>query len=93
MWPDRTARAFSGCHRRVKAARRKFDDGLHLVAVQPLVPRQDVVDIAPASRFSKIVATGMRVLQSTHAPLTLSGMLSTAGDVTPYLVPGAILRR
>jgi hypothetical protein len=26
-------------------------------------------------------------------PAHLAGMLSTAGDVTPYLVPGAILRR
>src|SRR5713226_5522159 len=35
--------------------------------------------LAPASRFSKTVATGMRVPLKTHAPLTLPGMLSTAG--------------
>src|SRR5678816_4751970 len=40
---------------------------------------------APASRFLKIVATGMRVLRSTHAPLTLPGMLSTR-----WSVPGLI---
>ena len=34
--------------------------------------------LAPASRFSKIVATGMRVPRSTQAPLTLPGTLSSA---------------
>src|SRR6266702_1330986 len=34
---------------------------------------------APASRFSKIADTGIRVPFKTHAPLTLPGMLSTAG--------------
>jgi hypothetical protein len=32
-----------------------------------------------ASRFSHTVATGIRVSLNTHAPLTLPGMLSTAG--------------
>jgi hypothetical protein len=36
----------------------------------------------PASRFSKIVATGIRVFLNTHAPLTLPGTLSTTGIVT-----------
>src|SRR5207245_11778092 len=35
--------------------------------------------LAPAFRFSKMTETGMRVPLSTHAPLTLPGMLSTAG--------------
>src|SRR5690348_604605 len=35
--------------------------------------------VAPDSRFSKTVATGMRVPRNTHAPLTLPGTLSTAG--------------
>jgi hypothetical protein len=35
--------------------------------------------LAPASRFSKIVATGIRVPRKTHAPLTFLGMLSTGG--------------
>src|SRR5713226_6916674 len=35
--------------------------------------------LAPASRFWKTMATGMRVPLSTHAPLTFPGMLSTAG--------------
>jgi len=41
---------------------------------------QDIMSsrLAPASRFSKIVATGMRVPRSTQAPLTLPGTLSTA---------------
>src|SRR6266849_5655559 len=33
----------------------------------------------PASRFSNRTFTGVRVPRSTHAPLTLPGMLSTAG--------------
>src|SRR5579871_1258064 len=35
--------------------------------------------LAPTSRFSKTVATGMRVSLNTHAPLRLPGTLSTAG--------------
>jgi hypothetical protein len=35
--------------------------------------------LAPASRFSKTVATGMRVPLKTQAPLTFPGMLSTDG--------------
>src|SRR5580658_9412082 len=35
--------------------------------------------LAPASRFSKMADTGIRVPFRTHAPLTLPGMLSTAG--------------
>src|ERR1700690_610544 len=35
--------------------------------------------LAPASRFSKIADTGIRVPFNTHAPLTLPGTLSTAG--------------
>src|ERR1700730_17726029 len=35
--------------------------------------------LAPASRFSKMADTGIRVPFKTHAPLTLPGMLSTAG--------------
>src|SRR5579859_895950 len=34
--------------------------------------------LAPASRFSKIVETGIRVPRNTHAPLTLPGIRSTA---------------
>src|SRR5579863_4574385 len=35
--------------------------------------------VAPTSRFSKTVATGIRVSLNTHAPLRLPGTLSTAG--------------
>src|ERR1700730_11215234 len=35
--------------------------------------------VAPASRFSNTMETGIRVSLNTHAPLTLPGMLSTAG--------------
>ncbi len=35
--------------------------------------------LAPDSKFSKTVETGIRVPLNTHAPLTLPGMLSTAG--------------
>src|SRR5271157_5472357 len=35
--------------------------------------------LEPTSRFSKTVATGIRVSRNTHAPLRLSGTLSTAG--------------
>src|ERR1035438_7253719 len=34
--------------------------------------------LEPASRFSKTVATGIRVSRNTQAPLRLSGTLSTA---------------
>src|ERR1700731_2243553 len=34
--------------------------------------------LAPASRFSKMADTGIRVPFNTHAPLTLPGTLSTA---------------
>src|SRR5271167_4082847 len=34
--------------------------------------------LAPASMFSKTVATGIRVPRKTHAPLTFPGTLSTA---------------
>src|SRR5258707_6239761 len=35
--------------------------------------------LEPASRFSKTAETGIRVPRNTHAPLRLSGTLSTAG--------------
>src|SRR5215831_5151200 len=35
----------------------------------------------PSSKFSKRVATGIRVPRKTHAPLTLPGTLSTAGHL------------
>jgi hypothetical protein len=35
--------------------------------------------VAPASRFSKTVFAGILVPRKSHAPLTLPGMLSTAG--------------
>src|SRR5712664_2707536 len=35
--------------------------------------------LAPASKFSKMMETGMRVPRSTQAPLTFPGMLWTAG--------------
>src|SRR5208282_4297722 len=35
--------------------------------------------LEPATRFSKTVATGIRVLRNTHAPLNFPGTLSTAG--------------
>src|SRR6516165_9404117 len=35
--------------------------------------------LAPASKFSKMTETGMRVPRSTQAPLTFPGMLSTMG--------------
>src|ERR1700759_1652245 len=34
--------------------------------------------VAPASRFSNTVATGIRVPRNTHSPLRLPGTLSTA---------------
>lgn len=54
---------------KLEAARRKFDDRLHLVAVQAVIPLRMSSIFAPASRFSKIVATGMRVLRSTLNPV------------------------
>src|ERR1700693_866401 len=55
--------------------------------------------VAPASRFSKTVATGMRVPRNTQAPLTFSGELSTAGhrdqssaDMSPPCASYTVLR-
>src|SRR5271157_1287352 len=47
--------------------------------------------VAPASIFSKIAATGIRVPRSTHAPLTLPGVLSTAGhcDQSRFAIGGS----
>src|SRR5690348_7016664 len=42
--------------------------------------------VAPDSRFSKTVDTGMRVPRKTHAPLTLPGTLSTAGHCDQSIV-------
>lgn len=44
---------------------------------------------APASRFSKMVMTGMRLPFRTHAPLTLPGTLSTAGHCDRSMTPAA----
>ena len=50
----------------------------HKSGVHPNHPMMSSI-LAPASIFSKIAETGMRVPLSTHAPLTLPGMLSTTG--------------
>jgi len=39
----------------------------------------DFLDAGARSRFSKTVATGIRVPRKTHAPLRLPGTLSTTG--------------
>jgi hypothetical protein len=39
----------------------------------------DFLDAGAASRFSKMAETGIRASFKTHAPLSLSGTLSTAG--------------
>jgi hypothetical protein len=49
-----------------------------------LLPRnrellQHLVNAQPSSRFSKTIATSVRVPLNTQTPLTLPGMLSTAG--------------
>jgi hypothetical protein len=43
--------------------------------------------LAPASRFSKTVATGIRVPRKTHAPLTFPGMLSSEPRFLPLYFP------
>src|SRR6202161_2167642 len=51
--------------------------------------------LAPASRFSKIAETGIRVPFNTQAPLTLPGMLSTTGhsdqSITAMVLPPFLL--
>ena len=63
---------------RVEAAGREFEHGLNLLR-RHMKLFNDFVNVEPASRFSKTVATGMRVSLKTHAPLRRSGTLSTAG--------------
>src|SRR5262249_34956495 len=41
--------------------------------------------LAPASRFSNIAETGIRVPLSTQAPLNFPGMLSTAGQSAQFI--------
>src|SRR5208283_5171033 len=50
--------------------------------------------LEPTSRFSKTVATGIRVPRNTHAPLRLSATLSTAGhcDQSSVAIPLPSLR-
>src|SRR6185437_932745 len=48
--------------------------------------------LAPTSRFSKIVATGIRVFWKTHAPLRLPGTLSTAAHCDQSKIVVAIIR-
>src|SRR5579872_4261481 len=56
--------------------------------------------LEPASRFSKTVATGIRELRNTHAPLRFPGMLSTAWHcdqsrfamfLPPFMVAGYVV--
>lgn len=66
-------------HRRgVEAAGGEFEHSLDLLLghVELL---DDFVDGGTSFEVSKTVATGMRVSRNTHAPLRLSGTLSTAG--------------
>jgi hypothetical protein len=64
----------------IETADGELDNRLDLFAVKPVEPFHDVVDAGSgASMFPKIAATGIRVPRSTHAPLILPGMLSTAG--------------
>jgi hypothetical protein len=64
--------------RRIQAPRREFQHRYHLFP-RNVKPLHDFVNVAPASRFSNTIETGIRVSLNTHAPLTLPGMLSTAG--------------
>jgi hypothetical protein len=64
--------------RRVEAAGGKFQHCLNLLR-RYMKLLDDFSMLEPASRFSKTVATGMRVPRNTHAPLRLSATLSTAG--------------
>jgi len=46
----------------------------------------------PASKFSKMADTGMRVSWNTGAPLSLPGTLSTAGQFDQSSCPGGVIR-
>lgn len=66
-------------HQQESAARRGC--GRQIRALPEFAPasRRTIPMLAPDSRFSKTVATSLRVSLNTHAPLRLPGTLSTAG--------------
>jgi len=57
---------------RVETSHREFKHGRNLFPRQ-VEPLHDSSMVAPASRFSNTMETGMRVSLKTHAPLTLPG--------------------
>jgi hypothetical protein len=68
----------------IQAAGGEFKYRLHLLPVKSVEPFMILSMLmssmlAPASIFSKIAETGIRVPRGTHAPLTLPGTFSTAG--------------
>jgi hypothetical protein len=65
-------------NRRRGASGGKIQYGLNLLTGHVVV-LHNFLDAWSYSRFSKITEIGIRVLRRTHAPLTLPGMLSTAG--------------
>ena len=60
------------------AAGGKLKNRLNLLA-RDVKLLHDLIDIRTASKFSKTTDTGRLVFLKTHAPLSLSGTLSTAG--------------
>jgi hypothetical protein len=79
-------------HRRrsVETPRRKFKHRLNLLP-RYIVLLDDFLNARTSSRFSNTVATGIRVSRNTHAPLRLSGTLSTAGHCDQSSVAVAML--
>jgi hypothetical protein len=68
----------------------ELDYGSRLVPVQPVKPFHDVVDVGSGFQILKNGGTGIRVPFNTHAPLTLPGMLSTAGH-SDQSIPAIVL--
>ena len=61
---------------------RFYTDGTAASWPTPIAPQdRKSSTVAPSSIFSNSASTGRRVPLKTHAPLTLSGDLSTAGHV------------
>jgi hypothetical protein len=71
----------------VKTAGSKFDNGLTWLRSKPSNQFMMSSTLAPASKFSNMTETGMRVPRSTQAPLTFPGMLSTAGHCDQSSAP------
>lgn len=66
--------------RGIETSGREFEYGYDLFP-RHVEPLHDLLDTRPGFEIFENVETGIRVSLNTHAPLTLPGILSTAGHL------------